>query len=262
MSPSNTCLNCDNITSGKFCNNCGQKTATHRIDLKHFVTHDLLHGVWHLERGIFFTLKEAILRPGKAALDYIKGKRIRYYNVFYLILVLIGLTLFMNSIYDKLFHHYYNITPAPEMDSPGRSMDKFLTDYSKLIIFSFVPIFALNSFVLFKRKKLNLSEHFIISGMIFLGVMIITVVGELFYFTQFLKYLDFLSSFVNMATPSIILIYVLVNYYRTFKDDYKTLTIWFKTFLFLLMLTIELLILLLLLIGYFTHWTFNMKLIY
>ena len=44
--------------------------------MKHFVMHDLLHGVWHLEKGILFTLKETIIRPGQAALDYIKGKRV------------------------------------------------------------------------------------------------------------------------------------------------------------------------------------------
>lgn len=79
-------MNCSEPVSKKFCPNCGQKTDTHRITFKHFILHDILHGVWHFERGILFTLKEAIIRPGNAALDYISGKRVRYYNVFYLIL--------------------------------------------------------------------------------------------------------------------------------------------------------------------------------
>ena len=71
----NYCLNCADQISKNFCANCGQKTDTHRIKIKHFLFHDLLHGVWHLEKGILFTIKEAFVRPGQAALDYIGGKR-------------------------------------------------------------------------------------------------------------------------------------------------------------------------------------------
>ena len=87
------CLNCGHILIGKFCSNCGQKSDIHRITLKHFITHDLIHGVWHLEKGIYFTIKESIFRTGKAATDYISGKRIIYYNVFYLSLLMLGLNL-------------------------------------------------------------------------------------------------------------------------------------------------------------------------
>jgi hypothetical protein len=60
----------------------------------------MLHGVWHLEKGILFTLKEIFVRPGQAALDYIHGKRIRYYNVFYLSILLIGLNILLSHFYD------------------------------------------------------------------------------------------------------------------------------------------------------------------
>ena len=69
------CLNCGAKAQGNYCSNCGQKTDTHRIGIAHFLTHDVLHGVWHLEKGILFTLKAAVLRPGRAALDYISGRR-------------------------------------------------------------------------------------------------------------------------------------------------------------------------------------------
>src|SRR5690606_36523782 len=100
MSP--ICLNCQQPASGKYCSNFGQKTDTHRITLKHFLAHDLLHGFWHLDRGILFTVKEAIVRPGKAALDYISGKRVRYYNVFYLSLLLIALNVVLWHFADMI----------------------------------------------------------------------------------------------------------------------------------------------------------------
>src|SRR5690606_21269807 len=79
---STNCLNCGKQLTDKFCSGCGQKSDTHRISFKHFIAHDVLHGTFHIEKGILFTAKEALVRPGKAALDYIAGKRIKYYNVF------------------------------------------------------------------------------------------------------------------------------------------------------------------------------------
>src|SRR5690606_2344353 len=75
---------------------------THRITFKNFIFHDVLHGTFHIERGILFTTKQALIRPGKAALDYISGKRRRYYNVFYLILITIGLIIFLRHFNDVL----------------------------------------------------------------------------------------------------------------------------------------------------------------
>ncbi len=92
MNPS-TFLNCGKKLTDTYCAGCGQKADTHRISFRHFISHDLLHGTFHLEKGIFFTAKEALIRSGKAALDYISGKRIRYYNVFLLVLMTIGLLL-------------------------------------------------------------------------------------------------------------------------------------------------------------------------
>lgn len=259
MSHKNVCLNCNSATTGNFCSNCGQKTDTHRITLKHFLAHDLLHGIWHIERGILFTAKEGFLRPGKAALDYISGKRIKYYNVFYLILIIIGLTFFVNSIYDKLFFHYYNVSNVPETNNAGKSIDHFFAEYSKIIIFSFVPVFALNSFILFRKRKLNISEHFIIAGMVFLGVMLISLISSILYLTEFLSFFDFISRYNTIVTPIVILLFVLFNYYRTFKDDYSIGKMILKIVLFFLMFMTEIIVFMILLVGYFTNWTFVLK---
>lgn len=262
MSQTNSCLNCEHLTNGKFCSNCGQKTDTHRITFKHFIFHDILHGVWHFEKGILFTIKQAMVRPGHAALDYISGKRIRFYNVFYLTLLLIGLNIFITHIQTELSHEYLNTSLHPETDDFGRNMDAFLTNNSKLIIFSFIPLFAINSFILFRRKKLNFSEHFIISGMMFLGVMILNTVFTLVSFTDFTNYADIMSNIVNVAVPSLIIIYLAVNYYKTFSENYTKFQNATRVFIFLMMIFIELLILLALMVGYFTKWTYNLKIVY
>ncbi len=71
-----TCLNCEHSIAEKYCSCCGQKTSTHRYSLKHFVEHDFVHGVWHVDKGIVFTIKELFTRPGHSVREFILGKEL------------------------------------------------------------------------------------------------------------------------------------------------------------------------------------------
>ena len=71
------CANCDRAIAGadqKFCPACGQPTPAHRIDW-HFLGHELEHSVLHMDRGLFYSLKQLMLRPGHFMRDYIEGRR-------------------------------------------------------------------------------------------------------------------------------------------------------------------------------------------
>ena len=238
MSQNSHCLNCNEAVFQKFCPNCGQKTDTHRITFKHLVFHDIIHGVWHFEKGILFTLKEAITRPGKAALDYINGKRIKYYNVFYLALILIGLNIFIVHYYDIHAKEY-----LPELEKTasyeGDKLGVFLDNYSKLLLLGLLPLFAINSFILFGKRKLNFSEHVIISGMLYLGILLISMVMNLFVFFDFTKKLVFVSDFANILTPILLLLYTVFAYYNAFGDYYKKWVFLPKIIIFIVLLFIE-----------------------
>ena len=169
-----TCLNCDAEIEKHFCSNCGQKSDTHRITVKHFLFHDLLHGVWHIDKGILFTLKETIFRPGQAALDYIKGKRIRYFNVFYLCLLVIGLHLVLSHWYDTILHTEVN----PKNDTV--KVSNFFSQHIIAILFGIIPILGFNSLWIFRRLKLNIAEQFILSGFCLLGMLMIGIFFNLF----------------------------------------------------------------------------------
>ena len=248
------CLNCDAKLYDKFCSKCGQKSDTHRITLKHFLFHDILHGVWHVDKGILFTIKEAITRPGQAALDYISGKRIKYYNVFYLILILIGLNIFLSNLYDQMSHTYFGTVLEPETNARGKAINDFLINNSKLIIFSFVPLFAINSFILFRRRKLNISEHFIIAGMVYLGVLLFSTTIEILAFLEFVKYINIITDYINMLLIPAMVIYVIYSYYNAFKMEYSKISYTLRIGLFITFLVIEVIFLVLLLLGFITHW--------
>lgn len=257
MNHSIKCLNCDEETSGNFCSNCGQKTTIHRIDFKNFIAHDFLHGLFHVEKGMLFTAKESLIRPGKAALDYIDGKRIRYYNVFYFILVLIGINLFLSNYYDQLAEIYITNNTKDVNDALGNKLEHFFTDYAKILIFSFVPLFAINSFILFRKRKLNFSEHVIIAGITFLGILLINTFDTIISFLDFTMYFDIISNIVSIITGLSILILPIYSYYQTFKDYYKKVNFSIRIFLFTLFMLIELIIFLLIVLGFLSNWKFG-----
>lgn len=232
----NYCLNCDFSIDNKFCPSCGQKTDTHRIVMKHFIMHDLLHGVWHLEKGILFTLKETIIRPGQAALDYVRGKRIRYYNVFYLSLLVIGLNVILLHLKEP------NVAQATEtVKSSKNSLNEFVFKYSKIILFCIVPIFSLNAKLIFKRLKLNIAEHFILGGITLLGLLAISVF--LFLFSYLSSSFDSaIFGFGKLFFFILLLLFPAWSYFDATKNLYKSWGFLYRIICFYIITLVEFLL--------------------
>lgn len=224
------CLNCSQILVGKYCHNCGQTAATHRITTKHFITHDLVHGVWHIDKGILFTLKETFIRPGYAALDYISGKRIRYYNIFYLILIVVGFLILAGGIKgsDKIISH-----KNPDIALVMKALDAAVR-YFKFILFGLVPVLALNSYVLFRRLKLNYAENLIVAGFGLLGSYVILM-------------LSFLVGKISQNAENILgpitLLFPILVYYQATRGKYKSKSFIGRMIAFYFMLVLEVLVL-------------------
>ena len=250
------CLNCEKQLTDAYCSGCGQKADTHRITIKNFIFHDLLHGVFHIEKGIVFTAKQALICPGTAALEYISGKRKRYYNVFYLVLIAIGIKLFFHEIFDFLIYQGNEpVQHAPYLNDASRKINEIFSQKTKIILFLFVPFAALNTFMLFRRKRLNLSEHAIISGMILLGILLVATLGDfLFYFnlTAF-----FSGTALSIVVAAVITFYVAYGYFNAFGTDYTRLGTAYRILLFFTLICFEVAILTFILIGFVTHWKFG-----
>ena len=81
------CKNCGHIYSGQFCNNCGQPSDTHKLNL-HFIWHDLQHAFLHFDKGVLFTAKELFTRPGNSIREFIEGKRVKHFKPISLVIIL------------------------------------------------------------------------------------------------------------------------------------------------------------------------------
>ncbi|MEZ4802086.1 MAG: DUF3667 domain-containing protein [Gelidibacter sp.] len=256
--PSPTCLNCNHALVGPYCSNCGQKADTRRITFKNFLFNDILHGTFSIERGMLYTAKQSLRRPGTAALDYIAGKRKPYYNLFLLSLFLFGLILFLRHFYEVLATAQGSpLSTTPYKDEASIRLNTLIADQSKLVVFLFVPLAAVSSCILFRRRQLNLSEHFILSGMVLLGILLISAIGHLLFYLNLLTDADVVSSIINIGTPLAAILYVGYGYVEAFGTLYSRWGMVYRIALFFILLMVQVYLLLLILIGFVTNWKFG-----
>ena len=116
-----------------------------------------------------------MLRPGQAALNYISGKRVKYYNVFYLSLLVLAANILLLHLSKENNTEITKVKALKEMN-----INDFYSEYSKFVLFSIVPLLAINAKLLFKKLKLNLAEHLIMGGITLLGILILSTLYILF----------------------------------------------------------------------------------
>lgn len=92
------CLNCGcTLKPGQnYCPFCGQKTTVRRLTLRQ-LAQDFLVVVINVERGIIRLLKGLTLTPGKVAIEYIGGKRKKYFSPFAFMTICIAATVIINN---------------------------------------------------------------------------------------------------------------------------------------------------------------------
>ena len=85
------CANCrrGNPPKAHYCLHCGQAMHQHRIDA-HFIWHELQHGLLHVDKGIFFTIKELALQPGRTVREFLAGRRTAHFKPVTLLLLAAG----------------------------------------------------------------------------------------------------------------------------------------------------------------------------
>ncbi len=219
------CKNCDLPVENKFCSHCGQKTNTQRITWKNLVNHELIQGVFNLDRGLPKTWLKILTKPNIVAHDYIAGKRKRFYNFFYMLLLLVGLKLFLNDTFPEVFK-----------SSNSKEEENFITLVSnnmQLWIVSIIPLFSLISWLIYRRLKYNFLEHTIQAT--------ITLIGCFSYFLLYNSFsiLDFKFDllFVNILAAIFLLIsfivFPLYSYYKfSSKSTYTTAGKFLRVILF------------------------------
>ncbi|MEM1136049.1 MAG: DUF3667 domain-containing protein [Bacteroidota bacterium] len=69
------CSSCDHIVDRNYCSNCGRPNHLLRIDIK-YILHEIGSAL-SFKKGILFTIKELLIRPGKSVKSFILEDRNR-----------------------------------------------------------------------------------------------------------------------------------------------------------------------------------------
>ncbi|MDR2237061.1 MAG: DUF3667 domain-containing protein [Chryseobacterium sp.] len=207
------CLNCGRQIFDKYCANCGQKTSTGRITWHSLIKNDILSSIWHLDTRFLDTTRDILFMPGRTAIDYISGRRIRYYNFLSLLLILFSFNILGLHFYEKLASPQ-NLEEAPEIKN-------FFSEYSKAILFVIIPMLAVNTFFLFKKMKLNIAEHFIIGTVSLLGILIIFLLNDIVSLIGLWEPVANICDILDKALFYSCILFPAVTYWNAFKNLYS-----------------------------------------
>ncbi len=92
------CKNCNQTVNTNFCGHCGQPMQIKRVDA-HYILHEIQH-ILHFEKGILFTVKELLIRPGQNIRTFIADNRSRLVKPVIFIIV-------CSLIYTVISHFFH-----------------------------------------------------------------------------------------------------------------------------------------------------------
>lgn len=151
------CENCHIEVADKYCTSCGHPAVLKRID-GHYITHEIEH-ILHFERGILYTVKELLIRPGQNVRHFISENRSRLVKPVIFIIV--------TSLIYSIVNHFFHIEEGYiKFDNEKRSSTTIIFDwiqnhygYSNIIMGMFIALWVQ---VFFKKYNYNYFEILIL----------------------------------------------------------------------------------------------------
>lgn len=151
------CKNCRHVYTGHYCSNCGQPSATHKINA-HFLWHDIQHGLLHFDKGITYSLKQLFTRPGHSVREFIEGKRIKHFKPLSLVVVLA-------TLYGVLYH-YYHIDMFPDSVKGSinyREFNEWMATHYSWVTIATIPLYTVGTYTVFRKQGYNFFEFFVLN---------------------------------------------------------------------------------------------------
>ena len=200
--PSMTCINCQHEHDGRFCPNCGERTAVPNITFRS-IFNEGLSTLTNMDKGFLFNVKNLVLNPKKTAVGYVEGRRKSIFNpVSFLIL---SVTIYL--IADPLIVvEVESSRDKSKVYSAGLEAGRFVKSYFKYFWILSVVWLSNSTRLLF--GKYNYAEHLAINAFV-LGQA--TLAGLLFFL---------ITKMVLPVNPFVYLTIVWMTY-KIFADNRK-----------------------------------------
>lgn len=161
------CKNCGHSFDGNYCNDCGQSSTVRRIDFK-FLIHEIPNSIFHLNRGILFTIKELSTRPGHMIREFVVGKRIQNYKPISYLLVASALYVIASHLMGRntFFADFVSgfTNGMTEQNQSSRSeVINWITRNQTYVTLLFIPLFSFASYMAFIKTGYNYFEHLVLN---------------------------------------------------------------------------------------------------
>lgn len=189
----NHCKNCQAAIEGRYCSNCGQATSTARLDF-HVVWHDLQHGLLHVNKGIFYTLRELFLRPGLTIRSYLDGQRIRHFQPVSMMIVLAALYAWSSHL-----AHRPMVTYSGNAETSVAIAADFIEHHYGFAEVMLLPVLALCSYLFFRRRGERYVEWIVVHAFLASQRLVVQIVALPFAMTLSSGTVGTISFIVNMV---------------------------------------------------------------
>jgi hypothetical protein len=152
---SSHCQNCNaTVTSRQaYCSACGQKRIFERLTLRE-IAHELIHAILHVDRSAISLVRMLLVRPGTVALDYVQGRRKRYFGPFGFLFIVVAVAAAAFAV--------TGFRVVPTKDANG--VADFLQNHINLVMFAEVPLLAGFSRLFYRRADFNFAEHLVLAA--------------------------------------------------------------------------------------------------
>ncbi len=231
------CLNCDHAYTGQYCNKCGQQAETHRVNWR-YLWHEVTESLWGIDRGILFTLRELIVRPGYSIREFLAGRRVNHYRPLALLLMLAAIYVFVSQglhvDFMKTSQGMYDTARLKDASPAHVKQKEILTSYLQFIDenqqfsdLAMVPFVALWCWLLFRRIGYNYPEQLVAQTFIANFNLLFSLVMVLAFWA--LGDSASVLSGIMGASLLIQLAYIVFTYVQLFNGKLKPLSIAFRS---------------------------------
>ncbi|MCB2409084.1 DUF3667 domain-containing protein [Hymenobacter lucidus] len=160
------CLNCGTLVPERFCGHCGQDAHhTHRITMAHML-HEIPHSIWHVDKGIQYSLWNILIRPGTTIRNYLAGQRKYHFPPLSLLLLVTGTYAFISAVL------HIDLMPPRDPAVPEavwqmqQSATNFMAKYMSWVYVALVPVIAAFARLFLRRGGYNYAECLVMAAFI------------------------------------------------------------------------------------------------
>jgi hypothetical protein len=192
------CKNCSSSVTEGYCGHCGQPAKLKRID-KHYLTHEFTH-LLHVEKGIIYTVRMLLTRPGEAIKTFIHEVRTKLVKP-------VPFLIFSSVLYTVIAHLFhaddlYSAEQKAIMNKTtiGAIQNWIQNHYGYANILSGV-FYAISIKLFFRKQPFNFYEIVVMLCFIMGMQMILLTVLAFFFPLLGVKYFLLLVTVVSFVYP-------------------------------------------------------------